>query len=580
MNTFGNQDFPNRPSAGPRPGPFDRRSFLAYFSGLGLSSTLLPGVLWAQASKKGANAVTVASIKEAEKLAGLEFTDDEREMMTRGVNSLKKSLEQLRSIPISNATPPALHFNPLLPGETVNTDQQTIVFGDTPKVERPANLEDVAFWPVTHLGALLRAQGITSVELTEMYLARLRRFDEQLHCVVTFTDELAMRQAKRADDELAAGKDRGPLHGIPWGAKDLLATRGYPTTWGAAPFKDQVIDMDAAVVERLDAAGAVLIAKLTLGALAMGDYWYKDRTRNPWNAERGSSGSSAGPASATAAGLVGFSIGSETLGSIVSPCTACGVTGLRPTYGRVSRHGAMALSWSMDKLGPMCRTAEDCALVFDAIRGADGRDVTLIDAAFNYDANIDMGELRVGYAEDTFTDRAMTNGNGAATLETLRSLGANPIPMALPDMPTRPLGIILDAEAAAAFDDLTRSGQDDALTRQGASAWPNAFRTARFIPAVEYIQANRARTLLMEAMRPLFEEVDVYIAPPWGGSNLLITNLTGHPSVVLPNGFTDKGMPTSMTFMANLFDEARLLAFARAFQNATVHHRAHPPLSV
>jgi len=575
MNLPDNSVHPNTPCRG----PFDRRSFLAYFSGLGLSSTLLPGVLWAQASKEGANAVTIASIKEAEKLAGLEFTDDEREMMARGVNSLKKSFEELRSIPISNATPPALHFNPLLPGETVDTDQKAIVLGDTPAVERPANLEDVAFWPVTHLGALLRARAATSVELTEMYLARLRRFDEQLHCVVSFTDELAMRQAKRADEELAAGKDRGPLHGIPWGAKDLLAARGYPTTWGAAPFKDQVIDMDATVIERLNAAGAVLIAKLTLGALAMGDYWYEDRTRNPWNTERGSSGSSAGPASATAAGLVGFSIGSETLGSIVSPCTTCGVTGLRPTYGRVSRHGAMALSWSMDKLGPMCRTAEDCALVFDAIRGPDGSDATLVDAAFNFDANINMSGLRVGYVEDAFTDRAMTNGNGAATLEALRSLGIKLVPMAMPDMPTKPLGIILDAEAAAAFDELTRSGQDDALTRQGASAWPNAFRTARFIPAVEYIQANRARTLLMEAMRTVFEEVDIYVAPPWGGSNLLITNLTGHPSVVLPNGFTDKGLPTGMTFMANLFDEGRLLAFASAFQNATVHHRAHPQLS-
>ncbi len=556
------------------PEPLNRRSFLAYFSGLGLSSTLFPGVLWAQASD--GNAVTVAAIQEAEKLAGLEFTDDERELMARGVNNLKKSFEELRAVPLTNATLPALQFNPLLPGETVDREQRVFELGAVPKVERPANLEDVAFWPVTHLGALLRAGGVTSVELTAMYLDRLRRFDAQLHCVVTFTDELAMRQAKRADEELASGKDRGPLHGIPWGAKDLLAARGYPTTWGAAPFKDQVIDMDATVVERLDAAGAVLIAKLTLGALAMGDVWYEDRTRNPWNPERGSSGSSAGPASATAAGLVGFSIGSETLGSIVSPCTTCGVTGLRPTFGRVSRHGAMALSWSMDKIGPICRTAEDCAAVLQAVCGPDGHDPTVVEAAFNYDANFDVSGLRVGYVEDAFSERAMESGNAGATLDTLKSLGVEPIPMALPDIPSRALQIILNAEAGAAFDAFSRSEQDNQLTRQDAGAWPNAFRTARFIPAVEYIQANRARTLVMEAMRPVFEQVDVYIAPPFGGSNILITNLTGHPCVVLPNGFSDKGMPTGMTFMANLFDEGRLLALAGAFQGATDYHRQYP----
>ncbi len=554
----------------------DRRSFLAYFSGLGLSSTLLPGVLWAQSADKGA--VTVAAIKEAEKLAGLEFTDDERELMARGVNSLAKTFEELRTIPITNATPPASHFSPLLPGEAVDTEQRMFALGETPDVERPSDLEDIAFWPVTHLAALLRSRKVTSVELTEMYLGRLRRFDEQLHCVVTYTDALAMRQAKRADEELAAGKTRGPLHGIPWGAKDLLAARDYPTTWGAAPFKDQVIDMDATVVERLDAAGAVLIAKLTLGALAMGDLWYGERTRNPWNPERGSSGSSAGPASATAAGLVGFSIGSETLGSIVSPCTTCGVTGLRPTFGRVSRYGAMALSWSMDKIGPIARTAEDCAAVLQAIHGPDNHDATVANAAFNYDANFDVTTLRVGYIEDAFTERAMDAGNGAATFEALQSLGVKPVPIALPEFPVSALRIILSAEAGAAFDAFSRSGEDDKLTRQVASAWPNAFRTARFIPAVEYIQANRARTLLMEAMRPIFDQVDVYLAPPLGGSNLLITNLTGHPCVVLPNGFTDKGMPTSMTFTANLFDEGRLLALARAFQEATDHHRQIPPL--
>jgi Asp-tRNA(Asn)/Glu-tRNA(Gln) amidotransferase A subunit family amidase len=558
--------------------PLDRRSFLGYFSGLGLSSTLLPGVLWAQ-SDGGTVEVTVASIQEAEKIAGLEFTDDEREQMVRGVNALRDGFAELRAAPVTNATLPAIQFSPLLPGETVDREQRVFKLSDPPSVERPDDLEDVAFWPVTHLGALLRAGGVTSVELTEMYLDRLRRFDAQLHCVVTYTEELALRQARRADEELGAGNNRGPLHGIPWGAKDLLAARGYPTTWGAKPFENQVVDLDATVVERLDAAGAVLIAKLTLGALAMGDVWFREKTRNPWNVEAGSSGSSAGPASATAAGLVGFSIGSETLGSIVSPCTACGVTGLRPTFGRISRHGAMALCWSMDKLGPMCRTAEDCAAVFQAIYGPDGHDPTVIDGAFNYDAAFDVRELRVGYVESAFTDSASERGNAGASLETVRAMGIEPIPIALPDIPSRGLRSILTAEAAAAFDDFTRSNRDDELVQQNGSAWPNSFRTARFIPAVEYIQANRVRTQVMAAMRPVFEEVDVYLAPPFGGSNLLLTNLTGHPSVVLPNGFNDRGLPTSMTITANLFDEARLLAFARAFQAASDHHLQRPALT-
>jgi Asp-tRNA(Asn)/Glu-tRNA(Gln) amidotransferase A subunit family amidase len=558
--------------------PLDRRSFLGYFSGLGLSSTLLPGVLWAQ-TDGGTAEVTVASIMEAEKIAGLEFTDDEREQMVRGVNTLRDGFAELRDAPVTNATLPAIQFSPLLPGETVDREQRVFKLSDPPGVARPDNLEDIAYWPVTHLGALLRSGGVTSVELTEMYLDRLRRFDAQLHCVVTYTDELAMRQARRADEALAAGHDRGPLHGIPWGAKDLLAAKGYPTTWGAKPFENQVIDVDATVVERLDAAGAVLIAKLTLGALAMGDVWFREKTRNPWNVEGGSSGSSAGPASATAAGLVGFSIGSETLGSIVSPSTTCGVTGLRPTFGRISRHGAMALSWSMDKLGPMCRTAEDCAAVFQAIYGPDGHDPTVLDAAFNYDADFDVRELRVGYVESAFTERANERGNTGASMETVRAMGIEPIPIELPEISSRGLRSILNAEVAAAFDDFTRSNRDDELVQQNSSAWPNSFRTARFIPAVEYIQANRVRTQVMEAMRPVFEQVDVYLAPPFGGSNLLLTNLTGHPSVVLPNGFNDRGMPTSMTITANLFDEARLLAFARAFQAATDHHLKRPALT-
>jgi Asp-tRNA(Asn)/Glu-tRNA(Gln) amidotransferase A subunit family amidase len=419
----------------------------------------------------------------------------------------------------------------------------------------------------------------------------LKRFDSELHCVITLTEERAMTQARRADRELAKGIWRGPLHGVPWGAKDLLAVRGYPTTWGAAPFKDQVIDEDATVVRRLDEAGAVLVAKLTLGALAWGDVWYGEKTRNPWNTEQGSSGSSAGPGAATAAGLVGFSIGSETWGSIVSPSTRCGVSGLRPTFGRVSRHGGMALSWSMDKLGPMCRSVEDCALVLAAIEGDDGLDPAAVDRPFVWDADLDVRTLRVGYLkslferelefgdEDTEEDRQRAREWLAADMETLAalgSLGIELIPIELPDFPVSALSFILSAEAAAAFDELTRSGRDDELVRQIENAWPNVFRQARTIPAVEYIQANRARTVLMREMERLLDGLDCWVSPSFGGSNLLLTNLTGHPAVVVPNGFRSDGTPTSITFNGRLFGESRILALGRAYQEATGFHLRHP----
>lgn len=390
-----------------------------------------------------------------------------------------------------------------------------------------------------------------------------------------------MKQAKRADEELSAGQYRGPLHGIPWGAKDLLATKGYKTTWGAMPYKDQVIDKNATVVERLEEAGAVLLAKLTMGALAWGDVWFGGKTKNPWNLEEGSSGSSAGPGAATAAGLVGFSIGTETWGSIVSPSTRCGVTGLRPTFGRVSRYGAMALSWSMDKIGPMCRSVEDCALVFQAIHGPDGKDSSVADLPFNWDPDLDIAKLRMGYVKSAFEeDREIKEwkANDEATLETLRSLGVNLIPIELPDYPIDVMSFILSAEAAAAFDELTRGNRDELLVRQIKKAWPNVFRQARMIPAVEYIQANRVRTLVMEAMAELMSKIDVYVVPSFVGSNLLMTNLTGHPAVVLPNGFTEKGTPTSISFVGKLYGEAETLAVAKAYQGATDFHLKHPLL--
>jgi Asp-tRNA(Asn)/Glu-tRNA(Gln) amidotransferase A subunit family amidase len=440
----------------------------------------------------------------------------------------------------------------------------------------PDDPQDLAFYSVAELAVLLRTERVTSTFLTELYVERLKRYGPDLECVITLTEDLAMEQARRADEEIAAGEYRGPLHGIPYGLKDLFAVPDYPTTWGAMPYKDQVRPETATVARRLEEAGAVLVAKLTLGALAWGDVWFDGRTRNPWNLEQGSSGSSAGSAAATAAGLVGFAIGTETWGSIVSPCTRCGCTGLRPTFGRVSRAGAMALSWSMDKVGPICRTVDDCALAFDAIQGADGIDQTVVDMPFRYDPYLHLEDLNIGYIESLFDEEYDTRENDLATLDVLEELGADLLPMELPDLPIGPLALILEAEAAAAFDELTRSGRDDLLVRQIKMAWPNVFRAARFIPAVEYVQANRIRTLAMQEMDSLMDDVDVYVVPTYGGDNLLLTNLTGHPCIVLPNGFSEEDTPTSITFIGKLYGEAALLAVARAYQEATDFHLRHP----
>ena len=568
---------------------FDRRKFTAFLAGFGVAGTALPNLLWAESEATGG--VSREALIGAEQIAGLEFTDDERELMLSGLEDLRKDYERLREMPIDNSVSPALLFEPMLPGMDLPSMPPTRRAGRPKLKNRPAEDPELAFLPVTELGNLLRIGDISSEELTTLYIERLKRFDSELHCVITLTEERAMAQARRADRELSNGIWRGPLHGVPWGAKDLLAVRGYPTTWGAAPFKDQVIDEDAAVVQRLDEAGAVLVAKLTLGALAWGDVWFGEKTRNPWNTEQGSSGSSAGPGSATAAGLVGFSIGSETWGSIVSPATRCGVSGLRPTFGRVSRAGAMALSWSMDKLGPMCRSVEDCALVFEAIHGSDNLDPSAVDHPFVWDSDLDFRSLRVGYLksaferelefddEDTEEDRARAREWHAldlATLRILESLGVELIPMELPDLPVSALGFILTAEAGAAFDELTRSGRDDELVRQIENAWPNVFRQSRTIPAVEYIQANRARTLVMREMDRILDGLDCWVSPSFGGSNLLLTNLTGHPTVVVPNGFASNGTPTSVTFNGRLFGESQILALARAYQEATGFHRRHP----
>jgi len=527
---------------------------------------------------KGAKTVTSRDIESAEKILGLRFTGKERKMMLQRLRRNLRSYEEMRGILLENHVPPAIQFNPVLPGMSLRKESSSFSISTDQEIQVPEDFKDLAFYPVTALSQLLRSRKITSVELTKMYLDRLRKYGPQLECVITLTEELALQQAKKADEEIASGHYRGPLHGIPWGAKDLLATKGIRTTWGAMPYKDQIIDENATVVKRLEEAGAVLVAKLTMGALAQGDVWYGGKTKNPWNLEQGSSGSSAGPAAATSAGLLAFAIGTETLGSIVSPSTRCGVTGLRPSYGRVSRFGAMALSWSMDKIGPICRTVEDCALVFHAIHGPDGKDLTIVDAPFLWDPSSDLQEIRVGYLKKAFEQKSRTKETDQAALEALRSLNIELIPVELPEFPARAISFVLGAEAAAAFDELTRSGKDDLLVRQGQGAWPNSFRQARFIPAVEYIQANRLRTLLMQKMVSVMRGIDVFITPTYGGNNLLITNLTGHPAVVVPNGFDKKGNPTSISFIGDLFEEGKALRVAKAFQDATGFHLKHPSL--
>ena len=573
---------------------YDRRRFLASAGALAAGTALpgsaaaLPAPLNAHHLGPGAppagdlrHNLTTADLATAAEVQGLDFTEADRELMLDDVVERLDQLAAVRDAEPPNDVPPALVLDLSLGGRAMPGPGRGATVPMPALRTRPASDRDLAFLSIPELGALLRAGAVTSVELTELFLARLRTFDPTLLAVVTLTEDRALETARQRDAELAAGVDRGPLHGIPYGAKDLLAARGAPTTWGAEPYREQTIDADAVVIERLEEAGAVLVAKLTLGALAWGDVWFGGMTRNPWNPDQGASGSSAGPGSAVAAGLVPFAIGSETLGSIVSPSTRNGVTGLRPTTHRVPTAGAMALSWSMDKLGPMTRSAVDAALVFDAIRGPE----TGEDAAFPFDPASPLGDLRVGSIVP-----AEGGGPGAEadrqTVEVLRGLGVEPVPVELPDdLPIGALRIILEAEAAAAFDGLTRSRGTDRLVRQERYAWPNVFRHARFIPAVEYVNANRIRTQLMRAMGDLMSRIDVLVAPSFGNANLLITNLTGHPAVAIPNalfpveGSDDRREPHSITFVGPLWGEHHALRLAHAVQAATDVHRQRPPVS-
>ena len=544
-----------------------------------LPFVLMLGFAGAAAAQTNTNSISREDVQRAEELYDLNFSDAKIDMMLPSLKGQLGDYKELHRFPLSNSIPSAMLFNPIPVGAKFDTARKPLRLDPPRNVKLPANPDDLAFFSVEQLGALIKSRQISSEKLTRFYLERLRKFGPKLECVVTLTEDLALEQARRADREIAAGKYRGPLHGIPYGVKDLLATKTYKSTWGSAAHTNQVIDEDATVVKRLGAAGAVLVAKLTLGELAMGDVWFGGRTRNPWNTNQGSSGSSAGPAAANAAGLLAFAIGSETHGSIVSPCERCGVTGLRPTYGRVSRTGAMALSASMDKLGPIARTVEDCAIVFNAIYGPDGIDQTLYDLPFNYDAKLKWQKLRIGYlARDFEKERGEGRTNSLAALDKLRSLGAKLVPIELPKLPADSISFVLGVEAAAAFDDLTRSGRDDLLKQQNRGSWPNTFRKARFVPAVEYIQANRVRYLLIQETARALAEVDVVVSPTFAGDCHLITNLTGQPCVVLPDGFTKAGTPTAICFVGNLFKEAETLAVAKAYQDATGFHLQHPKL--
>ena len=521
------------------------------------------------------------SVDSALKLSGLNLGNVNREWLHEGLKTYMQFYRELRKYPMTNQVPPAVWFNPIPIGKAPIDYLGSAVpeSGSKIDVKRPANRNMLAYYPVSMLAELIRTRQVSSLELTEFFLERLKKYNSQLNCVITFTDDLAIASAKKADAEIAAGLYRGPLHGIPFGVKDLLAVKGYPTTWGAAPYKTQQFDESATAVQQLQDAGAVLLAKMSLGELAMDDIWFGGLTRNPWDPEQGSSGSSAGSASAVSAGLLPFAIGSETWGSIVSPSTRCGVTGLRPTYGRVSRTGAMALSWTMDKIGPICRNADDCALIMQVISKKDPRDPAQYDLPFVYPCKTELKKLRIGYLKSAFENDTLNRANNLMALENIRKMGVEPVPMELPgDLPLQSLGLILEAEAATAFDELTRSGKVDELTRQEKGYWPDLFRRARFIPAVEYLQANRFRTQLITEFDALFSKVDIIVSPSMDDAQSLMTNLTGNPCIVVPNGLYDGKHPGSISFIGNLFSESLLISFAKAYQDATPYEEMHPPL--
>ncbi|HMD33779.1 MAG TPA: amidase [Vicinamibacterales bacterium] len=592
-----------------------RRRFLAHFSAIGLGSTLVPGIAWARMQDAGADRLTLAMITDALKLSGVDVPESERENIVRTANQNLDRFEEVRKMDIPNDVSPPYHFSAIVPGVEVNKTKKPFRLSAPPALKRPANLEEAAFWPVRHLAELVRTRRVTSTELTEMYLQRLHRYNDTLNFVVTFLDDVARAQAKQADAEIAAGKYKGPLHGIPWAAKDIISVKGYKTTCGTPPLKDQVLDYDASVIEQLREAGAVLLAKVATGELASGDQWFGGQTKSPWDPAVGSSGSSAGPSSATAAGCCGFAIGTETSGSILSPAARCGLAGLRPTFGRVSRYGVMALSWTQDRLGPICRYAEDCAIVMQAIAKPDGRDMSVSDVPFNWDATLDVKTLKVGIIQESFDSitNAAAKANATKMLDTLKTLGVtNLIPVKVPDFTTNVAA--LGVESAAFFDHLQRAGK---MTGARGVARSGSW----LVPAVEFLQAQRVRMMMMMKLAEATAGIDVYLvgANNTGGTptpargrgtedggrgdaagrgadgrggrggrggdfgnqnptqrHFTMANLACYPAVNIPNGFADNGQPTNAVFYGRPFKELEILALAKAYQDAAGFHLKHP----
>jgi Asp-tRNA(Asn)/Glu-tRNA(Gln) amidotransferase A subunit family amidase len=527
--------------------------------------------------------ITKQDLRSAAKLFDISFNDKEIDTMFSDVIDNEKNYKLMHKLSLKNSVPLSLWQSPVLPGMKFNKKQETVNWNIPLNIQLPKNINELAFYSIPQLASLIKNKKISSVELTKFFIERIKKFGDTLQCIISITEDIAMQQAKQADDEIAKGKYRGLLHGIPYGLKDLFAVKQTKTTWGAAPYKNQTIEEDAFVYKKLKDAGAVLIAKFTLGALAMGDYWYGGRTKNPWNLKVGSSGSSAGSTSATVAGLVPFAIGTETWGSIVSPSSTCGATGLRPTFGSISRTGAMALSYSLDKVGPICRNAEDAAVVFNYIHGKDEYDMCSVNMPFNYKTTIPIKNLKIGYAKNYYDRIKDTSRNEWKVLEEFKKIGAILIAVDFPDSTVynfNIMDVVISAECAAQFDEMTRYNIDDELTMQGKNDWPNQFRTSRLMSAVEYINAQRHRYLLMQKVNEVINQFDVIICPTRGsGNQSAITNLTGNPVVCVPTGFDKRNnLPTSITFIGKLYDEATILAIAKKYQDATQWNKMHPEM--
>ncbi len=567
----------------------NRRKFVEWCSVLGLGSTLFPGTL-AHAAQD-AQSITTEMVRSAARIAGIKFPQEYYDRFARMLsseNGMMSNYKAMQELDIKNSEMPAINFKPVPAWMNIPRGEGSFQRSSV-SVSMPDSDEEIAFLPVTHLSRLIESRQITSTDLTKLYLSRLKKYDPALFCVVSLTEDLALQQAKKADAEIATGVYKGPLHGIPYGIKDLFSVKGYRTTWGASPYKDRFFDVNASVFEILSEAGAVLVAKLSTGALASGADWFRGTTRNPWNPKLNAYGSSAGPASATSGGLVGFAVGTETAGSITSPASACGLSGMRPTYGRISRYGCMALSWTLDKVGPLCRSAEDCAIVFNTISGPDGKDNTVYDVPFNWDGSIDLARLRIGYwpniveQEDPVEEDHEVTGRRlelsrhyeGEAVKIFRSLGAEVVPFEMPEMQADLFGILFNVESAAALDELTRSGNLDIMSDPPeSSGYPSSLRFGRLIPAVEYLQANRIRSRVIEEFNTALKDFDLII-----GSSVYLTNITGHPEISVPHGFYDEGMPGTLRLTGTLFGDDVMLKVAHAFQSKTGHHRRHPSMA-